>query len=181
MSQSERGNTKKRITIIVLVALLIISLGTYFTIEMANAKTVKEQLELGNRYYQEQRYEEAIIAYEKVLEIDDKNVEARIGLAKSYEALQKLVEAQKVLLAGVRLIPKEPAVYIELADLYLLENNILKAISTLDDGKSKTSDPKIQAKLGSIAENMNLISDRKEVQLGHQANLKVIYEKTYYN
>ena len=68
--------------------------------------------------------------------------------------------------------------YIELADLYLLENNILKAISTLDDGKSKTSDPKIQAKLGSIAENMNLISDRKEVQLGHQANLKVIYEKT---
>ena len=178
MSQSERGNTKKRITIIVLVALLIISLGTYFTIEMANAKTVKEQLELGNRYYQEQRYEEAIIAYEKVLEIDAKNVEARIGLAKSYEALQKLAKAQKVLLAGVRLIPKEPAVYIELADLYLLENNILKAISTLDDGKSKTSDPKIQAKLGSIAENMNLISDRKEVQLGHQANLKVIYEKT---
>ena len=103
MSQSERGNTKKRITIIVLVALLIISLGTYFTIEMANAKTVKEQLELGNRYYQEQRYEEAIIAYEKVLEIDDKNVEARIGLAKSYEALQKLAKAQKVLLAGVRL------------------------------------------------------------------------------
>ena len=161
-----------------LIALLVISLGSYFTVQMANAKTVKEQLELGNRYYDEQKYEEAIIAYEKVLEIDEKNVEARIGLAKSYEALKKVVKARNVLIAGISMIPKEPSIYIELADLYLSENNILEAINTLDRGHSNSKDQKIKAKLSSIEDSMSLVSDRKEVQINHQANLKVIYERT---
>ena len=169
MSPSEKiSSNKKKVTIIALIALLIISLGSYLTIQISHAKIVKEQLELGNRYYQEQKYEEAIIAYEKVLDIDEKNVEARIGLAKSYQALLKVEKAQKVLLAGIRLIPKEPSVYIELADLYLSENNILEAINTLDKGMASSKDQKIGAKISSIEENMSLVSDRNEVQVGHQ-------------
>ena len=178
MSRTERHlPNKKKVALIALIALLVISLGTYFTVQMANAKTVKEQLELGNRYYQEQKYEEAIIAYEKVLEIDEKNVEARIGLAKSYEALTKVVKARNVLIAGISMVPKEPSIYIELADLYLSENNILEAINTLDKGNTNAKHQRIQEKLSAIGESLSLISDRKEVQIGHQANLKVIYTK----
>lgn len=60
-----------------------------FGILVACGKSIEqqaaEQLELGQRYLTEGKYEEAIVAFSKVIELDEKNVEAYLGLGESYE------------------------------------------------------------------------------------------------
>ncbi|GAA3325048.1 hypothetical protein GCM10020331_055320 [Ectobacillus funiculus] len=42
--------------------------------QWVEAKEIREHLDLGNKYYAEAQYEEAIIEYEKVLELDEKKM-----------------------------------------------------------------------------------------------------------
>ncbi|MDQ0231470.1 InlB B-repeat-containing protein [Metabacillus malikii] len=167
--------TKRNITIFSILAIILLSLGTYFTIQYVNAETIKEQLALGDRYYQEQKYEEAIIAYETVLEIDEENVEARIGLAKSYQALEKVEEAKEVLTAGIKVVPKEPSFYLELSNMQIIQKDIVGAVETLDDGIRNTKDDRLKNELSTIDSQIELVSDRKEVQVEKTAQLKLVY------
>ena len=52
----------------------------------ANAKKIQEQLNLGERYLTALQYEQAIAAYQAVIDIDPKNVDAYLGLAEVYIA-----------------------------------------------------------------------------------------------
>lgn len=178
MNRTENVRNKKKITILVLaLLLLIISLGTYFTVQVVNARTIDEQLKIGNKFYEEQKYEEAIIAYEQVLDIDPKNTEARIGIAKSYVALEKHVKAVEVLVAGIKIVPKSASLYLELSDVKLMQEDILGAIESLDEGFGVTNDSKIKEQLKEIDEDLILVSDRDKVQIGKTAELKVLYTK----
>jgi uncharacterized protein YfaP (DUF2135 family) len=180
MEQSEpKGNSKKKTLLLILALLLVLGgFGTYFTIHLANARTIEQQLSLGNHYYKEHKYKEAIIAYKKVLDIDENNVEARIGLAKSYLALKRYKPAVKVLTAGIKLIPKEPQFYLSLSDAKLVMNDILAAIQELDDGFSKTKDAEIQTRLNEMKQKIVIVSDKDEVQVGQETHLKAIYKKS---
>jgi len=42
-------------------------------------KQIAEQMELGQKYLEEMNYEEAVVAFQKVIELDDRNVEAYLG------------------------------------------------------------------------------------------------------
>lgn len=52
---------------------------------------IAEQLELGQRYLTEMNYEEAVIAFQKVIELDEKNVEAYAGLGNAYEKQAEVI------------------------------------------------------------------------------------------
>ncbi len=71
---------------------------------IACGKTVEEQIaeqmDLGERYLEEMKYEEAIVAFQKVIELDDKNVEAYLGLSQAYVALGDTEQALTVLETG---------------------------------------------------------------------------------
>ena len=47
---------------------------------------IAEQLDLGQKYLAELNYEEAIVAFKKIIEIDERNLDAYLGLAQVYEA-----------------------------------------------------------------------------------------------
>ena len=47
-------------------------------------KQIAEQLELGNKYLTEANYEQAIVAFNKVIELDPKQSDAYIGLTQVY-------------------------------------------------------------------------------------------------
>ena len=66
---------------------LIITVGLIALTSCGNSSNaqLKECLDLGQKYMTEMNYEEAIIAYNKALEIDPKNVEAYQVLANIYE------------------------------------------------------------------------------------------------
>lgn len=63
---------------------------------------IAEQLDLGQRYLSEQKYTEAIVAFQKVIELDDKNVEAYLGLSDVYMAMEDREDAISALETGYK-------------------------------------------------------------------------------
>ena len=68
----------KHLLVISIIGLLIIGCSS-------KVGRIKEQLDLGSKYMAELDYENAIIALNKAIEIDPKNVDAYAMLAKVYE------------------------------------------------------------------------------------------------
>ncbi len=66
----------------VLIAVLI-GVGLYNT----PANRVSRYLDLGNRYLEEQDYEQAVVAFEKVITIDERCIEAYVGGIEAYIAM----------------------------------------------------------------------------------------------
>ena len=58
---------------------------------------IKHNPESGYKYLEEGNYEEAIPAFNKVIEIDENNIEARLGLVATYEALGDYSKAENYL------------------------------------------------------------------------------------
>lgn len=67
---------------IVLIA-LIVGIGVY----NSPANSLARQLDLGNRYLEEKNYEQAAVAFEKVIEIDERCIEAYAGGVEAYIAM----------------------------------------------------------------------------------------------
>ena len=55
---------------------------------------ITEQMKLGQKYLLEHNYEEAIIAFHKVIELDAKNMEAYQGLELAYEGAENYKGAE---------------------------------------------------------------------------------------
>lgn len=79
------------ISIITIVAIILVNSGG------ANAKKVKEQLSLGDKYLSELQYEQAIAAYELAIELDPKCEDAYLGLAEVYIATGEFEKAEEIL------------------------------------------------------------------------------------
>lgn len=71
---------KKLLSIATAFIIAMIAIGCSKTIE----QQITEQLELGQRYLAELNYEEAIVAFQKVIELDPKNSDAYIRIAEAY-------------------------------------------------------------------------------------------------
>ena len=67
-----------------IVPLIVLSL-LLAACDNSQSARLKECLDLGQKYMTEMNYEEAIIAYNKALEIDPKNVDVYQALANIYE------------------------------------------------------------------------------------------------
>ena len=80
----------KFLLIISIIGLLIIGCSS-------KVARIKEQLDLGSKYMAELDYENAIIALNKAIEIDPKNVDAYAMLAKVYEKSGRPDEAKSTL------------------------------------------------------------------------------------
>ena len=72
-------------------------------------KRIAEQLELGEKYLTENNYEQAIVAFNKAIELDPKNVQAYEKIADSYIGLDKKEEAVDILCQSVSAITEEEA------------------------------------------------------------------------
>lgn len=57
---------------------------------------IQEQLDLGRRFLTEEQYEEAVVAFQKAIELDEKNVEAYRGLAHTHENQAEIILAENV-------------------------------------------------------------------------------------
>jgi tetratricopeptide (TPR) repeat protein len=84
---------KKVIVIQALLLLLILVTGTLIHVTSAESRYYK-QLSLGEKYLLELDYEKAIVAFSKAIQIDPKNVESRLELAKAYIGLEKYEDAK---------------------------------------------------------------------------------------
>ena len=97
-------SSKKNIIIIIVIAVLLI-IGSVTAIAVTNYNSVSNRatrgIELAERYLNEQNYEQAIIEFQKVLEIEPMNVDAYLGLANVYEEMGDVDKAAEILQDGL--------------------------------------------------------------------------------
>ncbi|WP_052090371.1 tetratricopeptide repeat protein [Desulfosporosinus sp. HMP52] len=135
--------SRKLVIIIVSVLVLIIGGGVAYATNTPIARA-ERQLNLGNKYLQEGKYHEAILAFDKVLKIDPKNIPARLGLGDAYIATKDYKKAESVLKEVIDLDENNVPAREELFTVYIKEgdlvsaNNILKDITTIDHEKDTT-------------------------------------------
>lgn len=82
------------------VALILIALIVGIRIYNSPKNRLSRQLDLGNRYLEEQNYEQAIVEFDKAVAIDPMNVDAYLGKAQAYEGMSDLENALETLWTG---------------------------------------------------------------------------------
>jgi tetratricopeptide (TPR) repeat protein len=106
----------KRIgSIIIIVA---IALGVFAACSnTAQPTTAAELLNLGEKYLLEMEYEQAIVQFTKLIEIEPKNPRGYTGSAEAYVALGDTDKAVEVLERGLKELPDDPDIQDMLAEL----------------------------------------------------------------
>lgn len=100
LKKNKKTESNKRWLKVFIAALAIVGIlciAIPISSGFAKEAKVKSETNLGNKYLSEGSYEEAILAFEKIISIDSKNIPARIGIAKASIAIKKYDKALKVL------------------------------------------------------------------------------------
>lgn len=80
----EAANKKKTLSFIVAAAVALIALIVGISIYNTPANRVRRQLDLGNKYLEEENYEQAMLAFEEAIAIDERCMEAYAGGLEAY-------------------------------------------------------------------------------------------------
>lgn len=89
LSDMENHSSKKKknkavMAGILAVVIIALAVGIGLAISNGSAKRLSEQLDLGQKYMEEMDYEQAVVTFSGIIEIDDKCVEAYLGLTETY-------------------------------------------------------------------------------------------------
>lgn len=93
--------------IITIISVVIIAVITGISIYNTPTNRIGRHLDLGQKYLEEQDYEQAIVEFDKAIEIDSMNVEAYKGLADAYIGQGDYDKAVEVLQNGYELTANE--------------------------------------------------------------------------
>ena len=124
--------SKKLIIIITTVLVLIIGGGVAYATNTPTARADRE-LKLANKYLQDGKYQEAILAFQKVIEIEPKNIPARLGLGKVYVATKEFTKAETVLKEVIQIDANNIPAREDLLKVYLKESNLNSANTILQE------------------------------------------------
>lgn len=150
------------------------TIGTFFAVILlmvgcgkSVAEQVQEQLDLGYKYLEELDYEQAIVVFTKVIEIDEKQVSAYVGRGNAYvfsgETEEHLAQAQADYEKTINLDETCVEGYLGLADVYIRRGDYEKAMDILREGLEKTgnnqeiADKLEQMESGNITDSENKI------------------------
>ena len=132
--------SKKIIIIAVAVLVLLIGVVVVYASNTPIARA-ERQLNLGNKYLHDGKYQEAILAFKKVIEIEPKNIPARLGLGQVYVATKEFTKAETVLKEVIGIDKNNIPAREDLFKVYLKEGNldaadaILQEITMIDTNK----------------------------------------------
>lgn len=146
--------------------------------------TWQEQYDLGVRYLSEGNYEEAIIAFTAVIEIDPKNIDAYLGRANAYigsgETKENLAAALADYQSVLELDDTRADAYLGMADVYIRQGEYEKAENILEQGFEKTGDQSISDKLAEIkAGTITDSSGKTRRKIGYDATGTLAWYHTY--
>ena len=87
MAKQQKNHGGRALLMILIAAALIVAvaLWTGRKQRVSSSEEMQKYMSLGSRYLQEQNYEEAITAYNKVLDVQPTNGEAILKLSEAYE------------------------------------------------------------------------------------------------
>ena len=162
---------KKLIGIILGIIIVLAVIVGIITInkKTAPARELSKALDLGNKYLSELNYEEAVIAFNRVIEVDPMNVEAYVGAADAYMGLtnQNMPDDAEVNSARDEMISNLDPYNVsdgseEKAKIEGFYAPALKycedALTILNSGYELTHDESIKAKIDEITELQSAIT-----------------------
>jgi len=157
-----------------IVALDYVLLGSYADASKWLALSVAEDPHdaeawyfLGRAKYNENRFEDAILAFERCLALEPRNLKAQSNLGLSYAGLNRVPEAQAAFLKAIewqaKAPRKDPEAYIGLGDLLVQQNRAAEAVPYLEKAvEIAPQESRAREKLGSAYLNLNQLSAAQE-------------------
>ncbi|MFX4261528.1 tetratricopeptide repeat protein [Pelotomaculum propionicicum] len=113
----------KRISVFYVLAMLVALAALFTGCNWFNASAkVEKQLELGVKYLSENKFEEAVLAYQEAIKIDKKSVPAYKGLGVAYSMQDKPDQAEQALQDGLKQVAGSVALKLALAGLMTDQN-----------------------------------------------------------
>ena len=141
-TEAPAGSTRKtvktgRIVILALFALALV-FGAW-QVERKDTVDPEQQLSLGERYLQELQYEEAVLAFTKVIEVEPRNEQAYLGLAEAFLGLGEMGQAIEALEEGLAQTGSD-TIRSRLEELLISRNVELGAAREATDGSRNGED-----------------------------------------
>jgi len=155
---------KKRIIISIIVAILTLGIAgiiIFGVTQQQSAQTPEHLISLGERFLLEQNFEQALVQFLRVIEIDPMNPRGYTGAAEAHIGLGQVDAAVAVLQRGleqtgsadiawmwVNVDPEDARAYLIVADILVgFENMITVAIEILREGLLRTGSEEIRNRL----------------------------------
>ncbi len=110
--------SRKSIIITIAVGILAVIAGMTLYMAQGGEDGIEKKLAIANQYITEEKYEEAVLAFQEIIDIDENSVEARVGLASAYTGLGEYDKAEEVLRRGLALDGAQTAYWDSLLELY---------------------------------------------------------------
>lgn len=161
---NKQSGVRRRLIIAIVSAVVLITVAIIGVPRVIADINLNNQLDLGYKFLAEEKYEEAILAFEKAIQIDRKNVEARVHLAKAYVATNRIDDAEEILKQAIDMDSRKPEAYIKLAELYVKQNRIEDAVVLLGNGYDKTGDQNIGKILDESKEEMERLKAGSDME-----------------
>ena len=116
-------NNRKIVIVAGIMALAVLVAGIIGVAAYNNTDSVKlkRQMDLGLQYLAELDYEQAIVAFQAVIEIDPKSAEAYLGMAEAYIGLGDTENAIAVLRQGYEEADQNEEIRQALIEVYIQE------------------------------------------------------------
>jgi len=134
----------------IIILICVIAAVAIFTSAGSVAVRVNKELDLGHKYLLEGNYKEAIVAFEKVIRIDPKNIEVRMTLAEVHIQIWELDNAEKRVREVLEIDDTYTDAYIKLADILILQGDLESAIGLLEKAFTRLNAEEICDKLDKI-------------------------------
>jgi Tfp pilus assembly protein PilF len=158
---SPQRDSKKRkkkgliISLIAIICILILAGGfiTYNKHFSPEAQYDK-YMGLGHEHLREEDYEQAIIEFEKAIQIEDRRLAAYIGLADAFIGNDEMEKAEETFYKILDIDVAFPNAYLQLADIYIENEELEEAFAILEKGYAQTSSEDIQNKIDWLQEEM---------------------------
>jgi len=167
----------KAALIVICSLLVILAIGGIVGVKAVRSHQALESLNLGNTYMLEGNYEQAILAYDKAIKLESRNIDARLGKANALITLDRVAEAEEVLNEALKIGTKAPAIYLGLYDIYLERGDIPGILTLLDSGYNNTKDSGIQKLLQSYQERVSIVASSASLYVNQPIKFRLVYEE----
>ncbi|QHT48033.1 tetratricopeptide repeat protein [Bacillus sp. SB49] len=166
----------KKYFLLVLAGIIVVGAAAFFTMNAVQADSVDELYKEAKAAYDDEDYEKSVELYQDVLDMDAAHEKARLELGKSYIALSDYEAAIRTLNDGIYEVPERASNYLLLSDVYLNQENVEKALETLDKGQKYSEAASIKEAHDAITSNIFVNVDGPMIQKGYDRELELVWE-----
>lgn len=163
----KRTRINRMVSLLMAIALLLPILTSCS--KPTGTLSAAELLELGEKYLLELNYEQAVVCFTSVIEIEPKNVRAYVGRGNAYVLWDEQLDlAKSDYEKALEIDDKCTDGYLGLVDVYIRLNEFDKALEIAELGYTKTGNDTLKAKIDEInSGNINDASNQPRKKTGY--------------